>query len=80
MKSIDEIVKSFEIDGCKVNPYVVQKVLEVCYRKMDISGIQDKESYLPLLFKDELRNWHYRSYINAQLILMQIQRGGESCV
>lgn len=64
MQMIEDIIKEYQDKGFVVCPCIIEEVLWLCFRKMDIGKIKNKESYLPLLFLDEMKNWYYRKYVN----------------
>lgn len=41
------------------------EIFRLCLRKMEICGIENREKYLPLLFRDEVKNYIIRRGINA---------------
>ena len=41
------------------------EIFRFCLRKMKICGIENQEEYLPLLFRDEVKNFIIRRGINA---------------
>lgn len=73
MKIIEDVIKEYEEKGFVVCPRIIEEVLWLCFRKMDIGKIQNKESYLPMLFSDEMKNWYYRKYVND--LAERIQKG-----
>lgn len=48
----------------------------LCNRKMDISKIENREEYLPLLFKDEVKNYLFRCSVNATTFLRRLEAEG----
>lgn len=42
----------------------VEDLIERCKRKMEIAGIEDQESYLPLLIEDEIKDAVFRNIVN----------------
>ena len=54
-----------------------EHIRHFCFRKMEIGKIQNKEEYLPHLFKDEIRNYLFRKSVNATSMLRM--EGKEKC-
>ena len=63
------IVNNFRNDGISVSDEEAEYVCKFCFRKMEVGKIQNKDEYLPVLFKDEIRNYIYRRAVNATSIL-----------
>lgn len=41
------------------------EIFRFCLRKMEVCGIENQEEYLPLLFRDEVKNFIIRRGISA---------------
>lgn len=76
---IDDIVSDWTKKGVHISQETVDYVLWYCERKMDVNGIDNREEYLPLLFKDELKNYLFRQHINATTILRAAERECREC-
>ena len=74
---IDDIVSDWVSKGVHISQETVDYVLWSCERKMDVNRIENREEYLPLLFKDELKNYLLRQYVNA-ITMMRVT--GRVCV
>lgn len=72
---IDDIVSDWVKKGVHISQETVDYVLWYCERKMDVNRIENREEYLPLLFKDELKNYLLREYVNVTT-LFRMQKGG----
>lgn len=48
----------------------MDELIELCKRKMKIAGVEDKESYLPLLLEDEIKDAIFRNTVNDISVLM----------
>ena len=59
-----------------VDEYREKEILWLCNRKMDISKIENREEYLPLLFKDEVKNYLFRCSVNATTFLRRLEAEG----
>lgn len=42
----------------------MDELIELCKRKMKITGVEDKESYLLLLLEDEIKDAIFRNTVN----------------
>ncbi len=71
---IDEIVNEWAREGIHISQETVEHLIWYCNRKMDVCGIENREEYLPLLFKDELKNHLFREYVNVTT-LSRMQKG-----
>lgn len=71
---IDEIVSKWVREGIHISQETVEYLIWYCNRKMDVYGIENREEYLPMLFKDELKNHLFREYVNVTT-LSRMQKG-----
>ena len=71
---IDEIVSEWVKEGIHISQEMIEYLIWYCNRKMDVCVIEDREEYLPLLFKDELKNHLFREYVNVTT-LSGMQKG-----
>lgn len=71
---IDEIVNEWIKKGIHISQQTVEYLIWYCNRKMDICGIENRDEYLPLLFRDELKNHLFRGCING-ITLMAMTEG-----
>ncbi|MCM1559676.1 MAG: hypothetical protein NC123_09030 [Butyrivibrio sp.] len=76
---IDDIVSEWVNKGVHISQETVDYVLWYCERKMDVSRIENREEYLPLLFRDELKNHLFRQSINATTMLRMMGRECGEC-
>ncbi|MDE6951991.1 MAG: hypothetical protein K2P64_13910 [Lachnospiraceae bacterium] len=76
---IDDIVSDWVKKGVHISQETVDYVLRYCERKMDVNKIENREEYLPLLFKDELKNHLFREYVNATTLLRMQKGECEGC-
>lgn len=76
---IDEIVNEWAREGIHISQETVEHLIWYCNRKMDVCGIENREEYLPLLFKDELKNHLFREYVNATTLLRMQKGECEGC-
>ncbi len=77
---IDDIVSDWVKKGVHISQETIDYVLWYCERKMDVNKIENREEYLPLLFKDELKNYLFRQYVNATTMLRAMERECAECV
>ena len=76
---IDEIVSEWVRAGIHISQERVEDLIWYCNRKMDVCGSENREEYLPLLFKDELKNHLFREYVNATTLLRMQKRECGGC-
>lgn len=79
-KEIEDIVKRHRKEGDNITDEDVEAVIQFCMRKMDVSGIDNKEEYLPLLFEDELNHFLVRTTINVITILREMVKEADKNV
>lgn len=68
-KELLEIVEEYRNDGIIITEEETEDVYSLCVRKMDIGRVKDKEKYMPVLFRSELRNYLFRRAVNATTML-----------
>nr|UVY19304.1 MAG: hypothetical protein [Bacteriophage sp.] len=71
-EELKEIVEGYRTEGIHISDEEVNEILWLCNRKMEISKIEDREEYLPLLFKDEVKNYLFRRGVNAVTLLRSL--------
>ena len=76
---IDDIVSDWVKKGVHIPQETVHYVLWYCEKKMDVNRIENREEYLPLLFRDELKNHLFRQSINATTLLRIAERECVEC-
>ena len=76
---IDDIVSDWVKKGVHIPQETVDYVLWYCEKKMDVNRIENREEYLPLLFRDELKNHLFRQSINATTLLRIAERECVEC-
>ena len=76
---IDEIVSEWVRAGIHISQETVEYLIWYCNRKIDVCGIENREEYLTLLFKDELKNHLFREYVNATTLLRMQKRECGGC-
>lgn len=69
-----EVVNKYREKGILISDEEAESVCRFCDRKMDIAKIQNREEYLPLLYKDELKNHLLGRAINATAMLRMIKK------
>lgn len=77
---IEAIVSRHREDGDRISNEEVEAVIRHCIRKMDVSRIENKDAYLPILFEDELDQFIARRTINAITILRSIAKEADQNV
>lgn len=75
-EELKEIVEGYRTEGIHISDEEVNEILWLCNRKMEISKIEDREEYLPLLFKDEVKNYLFRRGVNAVTLLRSLEAKG----
>lgn len=64
-EELRQIAEGFRDVGGGVSEDEAEGILECSLRKMEVCGIKDRSGYLPLLFRDEVKNYIIRRGINA---------------
>lgn len=64
-RRVAEIVDEYREKEIHISDEEAEQILWLCNRKMDICKIENREEYLPLLFKDEVKNYLFRCSVNA---------------
>lgn len=73
-KELREIVEGFRAAGLHIIDEEAEDIEKYCWRKMEVAKVENKEEYLPLLFRDEVKNYLYRLTVNTTSILMMIKK------
>ena len=55
-EELQKIVDEYREKEIHISDEEAEQILWLCNRKMDICKIGNREEYLPLLFKDEVKN------------------------
>lgn len=76
---IDEIVSELVRARIHISQETVEYLIWYCNRKMDVCGIENRDEYLPLLFRDELKNYLLREYVNVTTLLRMQKGECEGC-
>lgn len=76
-EEVDAIIEKFRQDTYNISSEELVEVLELCRRKMDLTGKPD--GYLLLLLPDELKNYCIRLAVNAKTSLKIIGKEPEKC-
>ncbi len=79
-REIDDVVSNWVNKGVHISQETIDYVLWYCERKMGVNSIENRKKYLPLLFKDELKNYLFRTCINATTMLRVLERECGECV
>ena len=61
---LEDIVDSFRLQGIHVSGEEAKLIRERCIRKMELEKIEDRNRYLPQLFRDELKNHLFGREVN----------------
>ena len=59
------LVNMYRAKEIPVTDEEAESVCWYCKRKMEVAGIKDQNSYLKLLFVDELKNYLFRRGLNS---------------
>lgn len=73
---MQKIVDEYREKEIHISDEEAEQILWLCNRKMEISKIEDREEYLPLLFKDEVKNYLFRRGVNAVTLLRSLEAKG----
>ena len=64
-EELKRITAGFRGTAGGVTDSEADEIFRLCLRKMEICGIENREEYLPFLFRDEVKNFIIRRGINA---------------
>ena len=78
-EELKEIVEGYRAEGIHISDEEVNEILWLCNRRMEISKIENRGESLPLLFKDEVKNYLFRREVNAVTFLRSLE-AKEICV
>ena len=70
-KELWKTVEAWRENGIRISDEDAESVYKLCLKKMEITQIENKDSYIKLLFPDELKNFVFRHSINAKTLLMR---------
>ena len=79
-EELKDTVNSYRNNGVDIQDEEIEMVYQLCQRKMEVGKISNKEEYLPILFKDELRNYLFRRVVNATSLVNMVERRHKKCV
>lgn len=71
-EELQKIVDEYREKEIHISDEEAEQILWLCNRKMDICKIENREEYLPLLFKDEVKNYLFRCSVNATTFFEKI--------
>lgn len=71
-----ETIKEWRDKGVAISDEAAKMIYALCQRKMEVAKIEDPESYIFLLYPDEVKNYLFRSAINARSFLMLMEKEG----
>ena len=71
---LKEIVEDYRKDGLPLSDEEAEDLEKFCYRKMEVARVENQEEYLPLLFKDVVKEHFLRMAINAKSLLIMLER------
>lgn len=71
---LKEIVEDYRKDGLHLSDEEAENLEKFCYRKMEVARVENQEEYLPLLFKDVVKEHFLRMAINAKSLLIMLER------
>lgn len=72
-EELQKVIDEYRAKEIHIPDEDVEEILLLCNRKMDISKIENREWYLPLLFKDEVKNYLFRYSINTTTFLRRLE-------
>lgn len=76
-EEIGNIVSDFRKNVCDISDEEAQEVVNICIRKIEITG--QPEEYMKLLLPDELKNYVFRRAVNATTLLRQMEKRCSEC-
>ena len=75
-EELQKIVDEYREKEIHISDEEAEQILWLCNRKMDICKTENREEYLPLLFKDEVKNYLFRCSVNATTFLRRLEAEG----
>ena len=75
-EELRSIIAEWRGKGVRISDEEAEDILQFCKRKMDICRIQNQEEYLPLLYRDEVKNYLFRCSVNATTMLRRMKEEG----
>lgn len=75
-EELQKIVDEYREKEIHISDEEAEQILWLCNRKMDICKIENREEYLPLLFKDEVKNYLFRCSVNSTTFLRRLEAEG----
>ena len=73
-EELKDTVNSYRNNGVDIQDDEIEMVYQLCQRKMEVGKVPNKEEYLPILFKDELRNYLLRRVVNAVSLVRMVEK------
>lgn len=73
-KELQEIVEEFRAADLHSSDEEAEEIENYCWRKMEVAKVENQEEYLPLLFRDEVKNYFFRMAVNAKSMLMMMEK------
>ncbi len=64
-EKLKEIARRFQKIGGGVSDREAEEIWKYSLRKMEVAGIKNTEEYLPLLYRDEVKDYIFRRGVNA---------------
>lgn len=77
---LKEIIEEYRKGGLPLSDEETENIEKFCYRKMEMAKVENREEYLPLLFKDMVKEHFVRMAVNATTMLRMMEREAESNV
>lgn len=69
-----KFVEEWRDKGVDITDGDADDVYRHCLRKMEVAKVKNPDEYIFLLFPDELKNFLFRMWVNANTELMMIRR------
>ena len=79
-EELRSIIAEWRDKGVQISDEEAEDILQFCKRKMDICRIQNQEEYLPILYRDEVKNCLFRCSVNATTMLRKMKEEGVCAV
>ena len=76
-EELQKIVDEYREKEIHISDEEAEHILWLCIRKMDISKIENREEYLPLLLKEEVMNYLFCRSVNASRFPTSIRNSGK---
>ena len=69
---LQKVVTAYRQEGIEISGQEAEMIRNRCIRKMVMKDINDREDYLPLLFKDEVFQYLFEKEVNKLYAMSKV--------